>query len=167
MRVLWIAALFAIVSLSGCSGSGGLGAYLVMPADLPAGCHYIDYDGPAGEQLREHYGWTGNPGRFDPEQVPGFFGDDSIVVVDNLVAIYECDGQNEGDVFSMVLRFSDVNATAFLDEPEECDDASYIVNGPIIAFFDLDIEEFGKAEHDALAKKIAARTGATTPCLTA
>ncbi len=167
MRVLWIAALFAIVSLSGCSGSGGLGAYLVMPGDLPAACHYMDYNGPAGKQLQEHYGWTGNPGRFDPDQVPGFFGDESMEVVDNLVALYECDDPDEGDVFSMALRFRDLNATAFLDDPEECDDAALIVHGPVVAVFDVDIDGFGKADRDALAKKIAARTGATTPCLTA
>lgn len=167
MRALILVSIITLVSLSGCSGSGGLGAYLVQPGDVP-GCVYADYDSEELAFLRENFNLTGNPGSIDNEVLAGEFGGEGARAISNLVAFYECSNELES-VVSVAILFDSPEATAWLEEEEmSCDDGGYefaMANGPFLTFFEIDGDESGEATKH-VAQRIAARTGMALECAT-
>ncbi len=165
MRALILLSIVALVSLSGCSGGGGLGAYIVQPGDVP-GCVYADYDSEELAFLRENFNLTGNPGSIDNEILASEFGDDGARAISNLVAFYECSNELES-VVSVAILFDSPEATAWVEEDVSCDDKYEfaMANGPFLTFFEIDGDESGNATKH-VAQRIAARTGMALECAT-
>ncbi len=165
MRVLWPVLMLLTVALSGCSGAGGLNLFLMQPHETPPSCLLMPYNGEDGQRYEEMFNWTGNPGKVDNQ----LFTRDGVTPIDNLVAIYDCDGD---ELVSIAMRYATPEeAQHFGEGLQDCgvmDDYEVevgVVAGTVVAFVDAD-RDISKVESAVRAwrDRVMQLAGTPNPC---